>query len=60
VCLLALLLPYTPLATPLGFAPLPPAFLAGLAAMVVLYLGLVELVKRGFYRHWDTGRPAAG
>ncbi len=44
------ILPYTPLALWLGFAPLPPLFLAGLAVMVVSYLALVEAVKGRLHR----------
>ncbi len=46
----ALLLPFTLLGTRLGFVPLPARFFGVLAAMVVVYLGSVELVKRWFYR----------
>ena len=42
--------PFTPLATWLGFTPLPPLFFAILVVMVVTYLALVEAVKRWFYR----------
>jgi Mg2+-importing ATPase len=45
-------LPFTPLAGWLGFAPLPPLFFAALLAMVVAYLGIVEVVKRWFYRRY--------
>jgi Mg2+-importing ATPase len=44
-----LLLPFTPLARWFGFTPLPWGFLAILAAMVVVYLCLVELGKSFFY-----------
>ncbi len=50
VVLLAILLPFTPLATPLGFVPPPPLFFAILLATVVVYLVAVEFVKRFFYR----------
>ncbi|WP_198359609.1 cation transporting ATPase C-terminal domain-containing protein, partial [Streptomyces fildesensis] len=43
-------LPATPLAHTLGFAPLPLGFFAALAAMVGCYLGLIEIGKRLFYR----------
>ncbi len=43
-------LPATPLAKTLGFSPLPVAFFAALAGMVVSYLVLIELGKRIFYR----------
>jgi Mg2+-importing ATPase len=48
------LLPFTPLATWLGFVPLPPLFFAFLGVMTVAYLAAVELAKRRFYR--DAGR----
>jgi hypothetical protein len=41
-------LPATPLAHSLGFSPLPVAFFAALAGMVVGYLALVEAGKRIF------------
>jgi Mg2+-importing ATPase len=41
-----IILPFTPLANPLGFTPLPLAYFAFLAGMTVIYLFLVELVKR--------------
>jgi P-type Mg2+ transporter len=44
-------LPFSPAADALGFEPLPPALAGVIAAMVVSYLGLVELVKRAFFRH---------
>ena len=47
---LAVALPFTPLAAPLGFTPLPFALLALIAAMVVVYLALVDLVKRPLMR----------
>jgi Mg2+-importing ATPase len=42
----ASILPFTPLANPLGFTPLPLTYFAFLAGMTALYLFLVELVKR--------------
>lgn len=45
----AIVLPYTPLAALLGFTPLPLAFLAILALMVVVYLALVEVGKYVFF-----------
>ena len=47
---IGVLLPFSPLAHVLGFVPLPASFLAALAAMIVLYLVLVELGKLRFYR----------
>ena len=51
------LLPFTPLATWLGFVPLPPLFFAFLVVMTGAYLGAVELAKRRFYRETPDGRP---
>ena len=51
-------LPATPLAHTLGFSPLPVAFFAALAGMVVSYLILIEAGKRIFYRTADT-QPAS-
>src|SRR5436190_6304721 len=47
---IGILLPYTPLAGLLGFKPLPPLYFLFLAGMVVIYLLLVELVKRRLMR----------
>ena len=47
---LALLLPYTPLARPFGFVPLPPVFLAVLAGIMVFYVIAAETAKTIFYR----------
>jgi hypothetical protein len=47
---LALLLPLSPLAPYLGFAPLPPLFFALLLVLVGAYLLMVEGGKRWFYR----------
>jgi Mg2+-importing ATPase len=45
-------LPYTALGPWFGFTPLPPLLLGFLLAMVVGYLGLMEVVKRWFYRRY--------
>ena len=45
-----MLLPYTPLAAPLGFTPLPALYFLFLAGMIVTYLLLVEVVKRWLMR----------
>jgi len=47
---LAMILPFTPLAAMLGFTPLPPEFFGLLAGLMIVYLTLVEIVKRWFYR----------
>lgn len=50
----AVALPYSPLAAPLGFEPLPVGFLAALAGMVVTYVLVVEITKGWFYRRWPS------
>jgi Mg2+-importing ATPase len=45
IVLIGAVLPYTPAAAPLGFAPLPPAYFLFLALAVGTYLILVEVVK---------------
>lgn len=46
---LAAVLPFLPVARPLGFTPLPLDFFAVLIGMVAVYLVLVELGKHWFY-----------
>jgi Mg2+-importing ATPase len=46
VAFAGLLLPYSPLAGPLGFVPLPPGYLLFVAGATGAYLAPVELVKR--------------
>jgi Mg2+-importing ATPase len=50
VVIVGSVLPSTPLAHTLGFSPLPAAFFAALAGMVLGYLVLIEIGKRIFYR----------
>jgi Mg2+-importing ATPase len=50
VMLIALALPYSPLAKPLGFVPLTVPFLVIVLATVALYFLSAELTKRWFYR----------
>ena len=45
-------LPYSPLAGPLGFTPLPALYFLFLTAMVVIYLLLVQLVKQRLMRRY--------
>ena len=59
VVTVGVLLPYSPLAGVLGFTALPAAFLAVLVAMIVIYLVLIELGKRRFYRVHTEGPPLA-
>jgi P-type Mg2+ transporter len=53
---LAILLPVSPVASLLGFTPLPRLFWAALATFVAAYLAIVEAVKRWVYRP----EPATG
>jgi Mg2+-importing ATPase len=53
------ILPFSPLAGVLGFTALPAAFFAFLVGMVVVYIVLIELGKRRFYRHPPEGKPLA-
>jgi Mg2+-importing ATPase len=53
------LLPFSPLADVLGFTALPAGYFAFLVGAVMLYLVIVELAKRRFYRDGDDGRPLA-
>jgi P-type Mg2+ transporter len=50
VALIALILPYSPLADLLGFGPLPLQYLLVIVAIVAIYFGSAELTKRLFYR----------
>ena len=51
VALVALALPYSPLAGILGFQALPFQALGLIAAIVILYFTAAEIVKRWFFRH---------
>ena len=44
------LLPYSPLAAPLGLGPLPAGLLAAVVGIIAAYFLSAELVKRLFYR----------
>jgi Mg2+-importing ATPase len=57
VVIIGAALPATQLAHTLGFRPLPAAFFAALAGMVVGYLILIEAGKRIFYRNAAGHRP---
>jgi len=50
------LLPFSPLAGPLGFAPLPGSYYAYLAVATLLYLLLVEFGKRILFNRTPGGR----
>jgi P-type Mg2+ transporter len=50
VVAVVLALPWLPIASIFGIAPVPPRFLAALAVIVALCAVSAELVKRRFYR----------
>jgi len=50
VVLVGVILPFTPLAVPLGFVPLPGAYFVFLGGVTMTYLVLVEVVKRRLMR----------
>ncbi|MEM4169615.1 MAG: hypothetical protein QXY99_05965, partial [Thermoproteota archaeon] len=49
---LALIIPFTPLGTLFGFVRPPLVFLVFLAGITAVYLMLVEIVKKWFYKAW--------
>jgi Mg2+-importing ATPase len=57
VMLLALILPVSPLAGLMGFAPLPLHYLAAIAGIVLAFFFSAELAKRWFYQSF---RPPTG
>ena len=59
VVTVGVVLPFSPIAAPLGLAPLPPLFFAALAALVVMYLLLIEMGKRWFYRTHPRSVPSS-
>jgi len=48
VILLAVAVPYSPLAAPLGFVPLPASLLAAIGGLGLAYLACAEIAKRHF------------
>ena len=50
VVTIAVVLPYTPLGSLLGFIPLPVPLLGAIAFLAATYLLLVQAVKSWFYR----------
>ena len=48
------IIPYTPIGAFFQFSPLPPKILFSIFGLVVVYLLLVEIAKRFFYRQYDT------
>jgi Mg2+-importing ATPase len=54
VGLVALILPYSPLAANLGFKPLALSILGLIFVIVILYFISAELVKHWFYRRFSV------
>jgi Mg2+-importing ATPase len=54
VALVTLVLPYSPLASLLGFQPLPLIYLLVIFIIVAFYFTSAELTKRWFFRHFET------
>ena len=52
VIAITLALPYSPLASPLGFTPLPISYLLAIGVIVSLYFFAAEITKRWFYRKY--------
>ncbi len=50
ICLVGAYLPYSPLAVPLGFVPLPMSYWPIIGTMLAVYLVLTHLVRRWFQR----------
>jgi Mg2+-importing ATPase len=53
VAVIALVLPYSPLANILGFKPLGVQALGLIGVIIILYFISAEIVKRWFYRHFS-------
>jgi P-type Mg2+ transporter len=52
ICAVAIALPYSPLATPLGFTPLPILYWPIIASFLIGYAILTTIVKTWFIRRW--------
>ncbi|MGA0604056.1 magnesium-translocating P-type ATPase [Caulobacter sp. KR2-114] len=52
VCVVGVSLPYSPLAGPLGFTPLPLAYWPAVTALMAAYAVSAHLMKRWFVRRW--------
>jgi Mg2+-importing ATPase len=46
-------LPFSPLASTLGFVPLPPLYWLFLAGMLAAYIILTQLIKTWYVRRWE-------
>jgi Mg2+-importing ATPase len=52
ICAVGGIIPYTPIGTMLGFAPLPPLYWALVMVLIAGYAVLTHLVKSWFVRRW--------
>ena len=57
ICLTGMALPYTVIGAMLKLTPLPPHYWPILAATLVAYGGMTQIVKTWFYRHESTTKP---
>lgn len=53
ITILALLLPYLPIASMVGFVPLPAPVMTAILFITGLYVVVSEMSKRAFFRHFD-------
>lgn len=56
VCIVGAALPFSPLATALGFVPLPSAYWPVLGVFLILYAALAHLAKTLYVARWETER----
>ncbi len=47
---IGIIIPFSPLATPFGFVPPPPTYFIALVCIIIIYLFLVQFVKRQFIK----------
>ena len=59
VVTIGMVLPFTPLAHPLGFRPLPGPFFLFLIVAIISYLALIEVGKYWFYRSYRAAAAPA-
>ncbi len=54
VAAIAMALPYSPVASLMGFTPLPPVYLLVILGIVAVYFLAAEFTKRWFYQHYGV------
>jgi P-type Mg2+ transporter len=57
VAVIAVVIPYLPFSSYLGFTPLPPVIMLVLAGITTLYIASAEVAKKIFYRHFMIMPP---